>query len=389
MNPRLLLFLTLILIPLSGLGVDLYTPSLPAISTHFHVSPALTKLTISMYLVGFSLGQFIFGTFSDIYGRRPVLLIGLMFFIVGSFIATFIDNIYILFTIRILQGLGAAAASVICKALLTDTLKDHKLDIAMNYLTIVWGLGPIVAPLIGGYLQFYYSWHANFYFYTLYSSFLFLSVFFLLKETIKTKMKFYFPDILRNYITLVSHPLFFGCTIMLGIGYSLILVFSILGPFLIQDTMGYNAAVYGHIALIIGSAYFIGTVIARFYGHRVHPRNLIYTGLVIMAIANGVMFFFAYAMPLSLVRFIIPVYVTLVSVGMFFPIVLSKALGLFSHIGGSASAAVGGIFTGISFFITAAISPVKAHSLVPFAWTFFAFVIIHFLVYYTLIRKNI
>lgn len=109
--------------PLSGVGIDIYTPSLPAITHHFAVKTSLVKLTLSVYLLGLGLGQFVFGILSDSFGRRRLLLAGMMIYVLISAGIAMSFNIGMLLTFRFLQGLTTGVPAAIIALSLWTVLK--------------------------------------------------------------------------------------------------------------------------------------------------------------------------------------------------------------------------------------------------------------------------
>lgn len=387
MNLKLLIFITLYIITLSGIGVDLYTPSMPAIAKEFQVHVALVKLTLSSYLIGFAVGQVTFGTLSDSFGRKKALLSGLLLFIIVSFIAPFTKNVYMLMLIRVLQGLGAASASVIAKAILSDSLSGKQLAIGSSYLTTVWACGPIIAPVIGGYFQYYFGWRANFYFYAIYTFLLFLTVTYLYQETNKNFLPLHLPTITRNFKEILSHRIFVGGVLSLGLGYSLIIIFNIAGPFLIQNTLGYSSIVFGHVALFVGSAYFVGTLINRILLYRLMLDTIIRIGLIIMTITSFVYLFIAYEITVNIMTITIPLFIIVLAVGLIFPNCMGKCLSLFPEKGGTASSVLGCLFVLCTAITSSIISILKPGTLVPVAWSFVILVILQLLVYWLMFSE--
>ncbi len=376
MNPRLLIFITLFTVTISGIGVDLYVPSLPAIADAFRVPGAYAKLTVSTYFIGFAIGQLCFGVLSDVLGRKHTLSTGIFLFIIASLIAPFSPNITTLWILRGVQGIGAAACSAISKTLFADTLKGKKLVIAFSYLSLAWGVGPIVAPVIGGYLQFYFNWQANFYFYAIYSGALLLTVLFFLKETHHQRTLFKPKLLSKKFKTIMSHKAFVGGIIALGTSYAMIVVFNVVGPFLIQTVLGYNAAVYGHVALFIGGAYFLGTIMNRILLAHMNTKMIVRLGLLTTLIASLTFLFITYEFRMNLYNLTIPFFMIILGTGITFPNVMSKCMMLFPQSRGIASAIMGVAFSLITAAASASVGFLKGSTPIPIAWAMTIFVVL-------------
>ena len=155
---------------LVGTSIDLYTPSMPSMAIALHSDTFHIKNTISIYFIFFALGQIIFGTLSYIFGRRPILLLGIVVFVIASFFAARTDSVTVLLIMRAIQIFSAASPSVVCKALLVDTRKREVLTKAYTYTAMIWGAGPLIAPFIGGYIHHFLGWQANFYTFSIYGT---------------------------------------------------------------------------------------------------------------------------------------------------------------------------------------------------------------------------
>ena len=163
-----IIILILLLYPLVGMGIDLIAPSLPAISQYFQVSAVMTKNLITLYLLGYALGNFFIGFLSDSFGRRKFLIAGVAVFVLASLLPIYFLNIYVLLCARFLQGFMIAGVAVIARAILSDVLTTKRLMQTTPMLATMWGIGPVVGPVIGGYLQFYFDWQACFYFFAVF-----------------------------------------------------------------------------------------------------------------------------------------------------------------------------------------------------------------------------
>ena len=148
---------------LTPLAIDMYLPAIPAIADEMHATVALTQLTVSFFLVGFAVGQLLYGPLTDAYGRMPVLGGSLGVFVLASLVATWSQSVEMLIAARSLQALGGAGASVVVMAVLRDLFQREKFARAMSFVMLVMNLAPLVAPILGGYLLLHGGWRAIFY----------------------------------------------------------------------------------------------------------------------------------------------------------------------------------------------------------------------------------
>ena len=255
----------ILMLPLSGMAIDIYTPSLVAISNSFHIASGLAQLTIALYLLGYGVFQLVTGLLSDAYGRRPLILSGLFGFAILSILIPSASNIYILLLLRFLQGISVAAFLAAGKAVLPDLYKGKSFNKVMTYMTSAWALGPVVAPIIGAHLAKAWSWHASFYFLSIYSATFFLIGFFILKETRLDKVSIESKVIFKNIKKLLSCFTFIRASFMVMSLYSFLIIFNTLAPFIIVKNMHYSPMFFGLAAFLIGGSYFLGMMASRFF----------------------------------------------------------------------------------------------------------------------------
>jgi len=306
-NKTMIAFLILFMAPLSGVAVDLYAPSLPAITQYFQVYPAEAKFTIGIYIFGFGLGQLIFGSLSDSIGRKKPLLVGAGVYTLSSLLAIFSPNIAVLFLLRFLQGLFGSAMSVVSKAVITDCFTGKAVIKLSSYYIAVWALGPVVAPAVGGYLQHYFGWRANFLAFVILGASIFFAILVFLPETNRHKHKLHIKTMLSHYAKISRHQLFLASIICLACAYAMLASYSIFAPFLIQVDLGHTAITYGHIALLMGLSYFLGSLTTRPMIHYFSDRKALVISFSGMLVGGLIFLLCAIFIGLNLYTISIPV----------------------------------------------------------------------------------
>ncbi|MDJ0842087.1 MAG: multidrug effflux MFS transporter [Acidobacteriota bacterium] len=162
-NTKLLVLLTM-LAALTALSTDIYLPSMPGLVDIMHTDIATVQMTLSVFLFSFALGQLIYGPLSDRYGRRGPLLVGLSLYLAANFICATASSIEVLLIGRFLQGLGACAGVVCCYAIVRDLWSGRENTRALSRIAVATSLAPIIAPVIGGFLESRFGWRASFLF---------------------------------------------------------------------------------------------------------------------------------------------------------------------------------------------------------------------------------
>ncbi len=355
---------------LLGTCIDLYVPSLPAITQHYHVSNHLVQLTISLYLLGYAGGQIFLGVLSDSFGRKKVLLVSILCFTIVSFMTPFSPNIYVLNFYRLLQGLSAAGFGALSRAIAVDCFSGISLNKAMTYISTSWALGPILGPFLGGYLQHYFNWQADFYFFGIYGLFLFAYTVLAIPETNQHLRPLRPQKTLKAIRTIVTHPYFLLTTAVLSLFYASLVLFNILGPFLIQVTLKFSALDYGHIALLLGVGNFSGNLTNRVIIHYFNPMKITLCAILGALSMSLLMLILGLLYKLNLYIILIPVFILFYCAGFTFPNLMGRAIGLFPKMAGSASALFGSLATSGVFLMTLFATQLKTNTQMPLAITY-------------------
>ena len=369
-NLTLRLSILLAMVPLTGATIDIYVPSLPAIAEHFGVPAQLVQWTIPSYLIGYSLAQLFCGAFSDAWGRRGLLIIGVVLYTGASLLAASASSISVLILMRFVQGLGVAAPGVLARAIASDSFALERLPQVTNYITLAWALGPIVAPLIGGYLQHVFGWKAVFYFLTAYGGIVLLLVYFLLPETNAHRHQLRPDTLLDHYKAVLASPLFLGCAFVLAIIYAQLILFNVVGPFLIQTVLGESPIVFGRVALSLGVAWFIGSLANRILAATFPQLPVMQIATAVAFVGSTTMAWLAVASPLSLSNLVIPTAVVFMSGSIVFTRCFGLSIRLFPEQAGTASALVGTLFIAGSALAGFGASFLEATTAIPLACSF-------------------
>jgi len=144
------------------MGIDMYLPSLPAIGADLGVDTAHTQITVSAFLAGMAIGQFFYGPASDRLGRKGPILAGVALFVLASCACAMAPSAEFLVAARFVQALGGCAGGVVARAVVRDRFDHTETARMLSLLTLVMGLAPILAPLLGGVLLQLGGWRANF-----------------------------------------------------------------------------------------------------------------------------------------------------------------------------------------------------------------------------------
>lgn len=160
--PAATVFSLATLTALAPLGIDMYLAALPGIAQDLATSPAYTQLTLTAFMLGMGLGQFLVGPLSDKTGRRPPLLIGMALCTLATLVCFLAPTIEVLVAARFFMGFTGAIGLVLARAIVADTTSGLQTARLMGIMMMINGIAPVVAPLLGGFILAHGSWRQVF-----------------------------------------------------------------------------------------------------------------------------------------------------------------------------------------------------------------------------------
>ena len=251
------------LIPLSGFATDVYIPSFPAMANFFGASYPDIQLTLVAFVVSYGISQLFVGSLVDSFGRYRLSLVSLFTFAISSCVIALSHSIVLVLVMRIIQGITIAVIAVSKRAFIMDIYSGEKLKHYTSLVSIVWAIAPILAPFIGGFLQYYFGWQSNFYFLAIVTIMLIALEFLYSGETIKEPHPFNFKRLLNTYTEKLATPDFSISLIILGLCYSLLIMFNMASPFIIEQVFHHSPVATGNSALVSGLAILAGSLLAK------------------------------------------------------------------------------------------------------------------------------
>ncbi|WP_312300704.1 MFS transporter [Chryseobacterium sp.] len=260
---RLITIMAFVSIPLSGFVTDIYLPSFPSMARELSVSEKDVQITLTSYLLSYGISQLFVGAILDSIGRYRPKLLALFLLVISSILITMTNSILLICLLRILQGAAVSVLVVATRAIFVDIYDSERVKHYLSYFTIVWSCGPILAPFLGGYLEKIFNWHANFYFLALYAGFLFLFEWFFSEESLPQKKKLNLSENIGLYKMMLKNKIFMLGIFILGLSYSIVMLFNITGPFIIENTFHFTPVVIGYCTLILGFSWMIGGFIGK------------------------------------------------------------------------------------------------------------------------------
>ncbi len=264
-------------------------PVMPRVQKAFDMSAALVGASFSVTVIVMGVATLVCGSLSDRYGRRPVLLGGLMLFVLGSAACSLADSALTLIAGRIVQALGAGAAASLNRAIAHDAYGPERLVKVLAYLTMAYTLGPMLAPVIGGFLIDQFGWRSAFWLALGGGTAILFAAWAVLYETHHARTRSArAADLLHTYWALVRQPRFTAFVMQSGFSTGTFMAMATAASFLMQDYLGRPAREFGFYFLMFPGGLFLGNLVASRLSGRVAIETMVLTGSVVCVIAIAV-----------------------------------------------------------------------------------------------------
>lgn len=386
---NLILFSIMVISILSGMSIDLIAPSLPAIANSLHIPDSIAKFLIPLYLFPYAVTSFILGILSDAHGRRKILLGGIVIFCIASILPVIFSSSSILLFARALQGAALGALPATNRPILVDIFPPEKLPRKVTLLAIMWGIGPIIGPIIGGYLQDLFNWQANFLFFFIYGACSLIILYIAIPETHYDRQAFNLTTLWNNVCSIIPNRVFIGTAILMSSSYALLIAFNAQGPFLIQTILGQSAIFYGHFAFWTGVAYLCSSMLCRKLVQHFTSEQIFFYGSIFFSAIALISMLISLVYSKNLLAGIIPALFMFSCCGILFPSGMAKMSTLFpSKIAGTGAAIASFLLFLLVSLTGFLMSLITVSSAFTLAWIYTLLTLICLLSYIILIRKK-
>lgn len=327
-----------------ALSIDMSLPAQPVLAHVFAISPETAQLNLSLFMVGFAVAQLIVGYLSDVWGRRRVLIGGLVVFSISAVVCAASTSIEMLLVFRTLQGIGGSTAPVVARAMVRDTQPAAHAARLLSTMLATLAIAPMIAPSIGGLLLDALNWRAIFATLAACGITLIVIAHLTLSETLPVERRLV-PSpggIVRGFATFFSTPgtklpLLIGCASFAG-------QFAYIAgsPFVLMHGYGVSTEAFGIYFGATAFALMLGSLTgARMLKAGRSPGVMIVTGTSILLVGGILVTIGTHIESLGLAGFIAPLILYFFGVGVGGPSATALALEPVAHIAGTASAAIG------------------------------------------------
>lgn len=340
LGPVLLAVLGL-LAAMGPLSTDLVLPAFTGIAEHLDTDPAAVQLTLTAFLIGIGSGPLLVGPLSDRFGRRTVLIIALALYAVSALFMAFAWHIAILIALRAVQGLGAAAAVVLSRAVAADLTTGTRAVRAVSIISVGVGIGALIAPTIGGALQTTFDWHAVFVASAVLGVVALLLVLFLVPETHPPSQRTAGSGplaILQGMGMLLHRGDVRGYVVAIGSAYAAMTAFLVSSPFVGQQVLGLDPFTYGVLLTTAASSVSVASLANALLASRVDARILLYIGQTSTLTAGAALLVAALTGTLNVVVFVLGAFLLFAGTGLVMANTTALTLAVAGRSRGTASA---------------------------------------------------
>ncbi|BAP29502.1 Bcr/CflA subfamily drug resistance transporter [Chryseobacterium sp. StRB126] len=369
----IVVFILALLNTLESLSIDLYLPAFPSMAEIFKTDIGHIQISISVFFAGFAFGQLLWGPLSDKTGRKPMLYCGLLLFIIGATAIYFTSDIYVLWAMRFLQAFGGSAGIVIGRAIIIDLYDKQKSVTIFAQQSQISGIAPIVAPLMGSVFLKYWGWNSSFAFLCIMGLITFFMVY---KYVPETNARISQPDTipmdekgLKDQLKMIiSNKEFINSTMVGSIAFASLIIYISNAPFLFMEIHGFSSETFSFIFAFNSLALITAAYITPILIKRISNSALLFAATLMLLIVCTLHIFIA-AGNLSMVLEIGMLYLSLLSIGILFPLTSAHALSPFKEGRGTAAALLGFMQLMVTFLISGLLGFLEADSILPMVVT--------------------
>jgi len=225
---------------LAPLSIDMYLPSFPTIAAELGATAAQIQLTLSGYMIGFTLGQLAYGPLSDRFGRKYVLLSGITLYVAMTILCATAGDAETLAIFRFFQAIGGGAGTVLSRAIIRDRYDGAQMAKVMSLMLTIILFAPMIAPVIGGYVLVWFGWRAVFWTLVIFGVAAILVILFGIRESLPPERRTTpgVKPVLRGYAAVLTHRQAIGYVLAGGITFGALFAFLSGAPFVFIEYYG-------------------------------------------------------------------------------------------------------------------------------------------------------
>ena len=360
---------------LGPFAVDMYLPAFPAIGAEFGAAPIALQQTLSVYMFAYAFMMLWHGALSDALGRRPIVLGGLCVFALGTLGCAIAGNIQSLWLFRVLQGLSAGTGLVVGRAIIRDRFQGAEAQRMMSQMTLVFGVGPALAPIVGGALLNLMGWRAIFWAMLAWTVLMLALCARMLPETLPAAHRHALhPRALwRNYHAVVTQPKFILLALVPALNFCAFFLYIAAAPAFLVGMLGVSTWGFAWLFIPMIAGIMIGAFASGRLAGRVSPKRTVRAGYLLLALGVLVNLAVSTFLPPLVAWNVLPIMIYTIGSSLIMPSVTLLLLDLFPTMRGMTSSLQGFVQFALGGVIAGTIAPLLAVSLPVMAWGMAAF----------------
>jgi MFS transporter, DHA1 family, multidrug resistance protein len=324
-------------------SIDMYLPGFPAIEREFGVRGVET--TMAAYLVGIAVSQLFYGPISDRFGRKPPLYFGFALYAIGAAGCALAASMPALTMLRVVQALGGSAGFVIGRAIVRDRCQPHEAARAFSLLMMIVALGPVFAPVAGGFVVTHFGWRATFVFQTALGLVLLAATHFALRESRpeSTVKPLHLSNVLRAYVRLGKDRALVGYSLVAGFAMGSLFAYVTGAPTVLTHRYELSPQQFGALIGLNGVAFMTASRLNMIALRTMGPGEVLARYVWMPVVIGAVLLALTSLWPLPLWMVVVLQLSFFVTVGRVTPHVAALALAPHGAEAGAASALMGAL----------------------------------------------
>lgn len=367
----LVIFILGLLSAIGPFSIDMYLPTFSDIAGSLDASVERVGFSLASFFAGISIGQLIYGPLLDKYGRKPLIYIGLIIYIVTSLLCAFVFTVEQLIFMRFLQALGSCVGMVASRALVRDLFPVQENAKIFSYLMLVIAISPILAPTLGGFLSIHLGWQAIFIILALLGLLVLGGTYFFIPagNVPDTEMSLKPGPVIKKFLGVSKVPQFYIFALVSAISSSGLYAYLSASPVLFGKVFEVTKQEYVIIFAIIALGMTVANQTNVFLLQRFSSEQISFVALLFQIAAGFTLAFTTYFGVLNIYTTIGAIFFYMATQGYVYPNTSALSIAPFSRSAGTASALMGAVQLGIGAITTAIVSATTKSDAFPMALT--------------------